>query len=386
MPGQDIYLDFWDHARFCKESLIVETEARDLVPMTLSPGQIRLRAAIVKQRKAEKPVRIIYLKSRRIQATTGTAAEFEIWVPVSRNAGTQHVQFGLPQGGGYAYAFSHASIEFLHEPRGGEIVNLPKADYDTAGAGVEKRPGQPDHALAAHELPETALARREHHQVGIELRSVHDDMEDDPAFTVDAAQLAALDVLAGRVAQAEVGMRIAAAEQNANRRLARDSERTQSYYRGMLAEIEKRASRRSSDAGAAEKDRSRIEATKLDRVTKLEDLVRKFSLRVKLELTDVLVVPLPVRTISVRLIRKKEERLVALAWNAVLRALDALLCEHCSRRAHPLFLCESVHMQCGACLSPCPSCGRVFCKVCQAKCKCGAAGLTYKKPPHAAIR
>jgi hypothetical protein len=56
--------------------LIVETEARELVPMILSPGQIRLRDAIAKQRTAGKPVRIIYLKSRRIQATTGTAAEF----------------------------------------------------------------------------------------------------------------------------------------------------------------------------------------------------------------------------------------------------------------------------------------------------------------------
>lgn len=206
------------------------------------------------------------------------------------------------------------------------------------------------------------------------LRSVHDDLEDDPEFAVNSAQLAALHPLAGRVAQAEVRARIGAAEQSANRRLARESERTESYYRGMLAEIEKRAARRSADAAAAEKERSRMEATRLDRAAKLEDLVRKFSLRVKLELTDVLVVPLPVRTISVRLIRKKEERLVALAWNAVLKALDTPLCEHCSNHARPLFLCEKVHMLCAACLGPCRACGRVFCRSCQAKCKCGAAG------------
>jgi hypothetical protein len=76
IPEEEIYRNFQDHARFCKESLIVETEARELVPMILSPGQIRLRDAIAKQRTAGKPVRIIYLKSRRIQATTGTAAEF----------------------------------------------------------------------------------------------------------------------------------------------------------------------------------------------------------------------------------------------------------------------------------------------------------------------
>ena len=76
IPEEEIYRNFQDHARFCKESLMVETEARELVPMILSPGQIRLRDAIAKQRRAGKPARIIYLKSRRIQATTGTAAEF----------------------------------------------------------------------------------------------------------------------------------------------------------------------------------------------------------------------------------------------------------------------------------------------------------------------
>ena len=44
--------------------------------MVLSPGQLRLREGIAKQRNLGRPVRLIYLKSRRIQATTGTAAEF----------------------------------------------------------------------------------------------------------------------------------------------------------------------------------------------------------------------------------------------------------------------------------------------------------------------
>jgi len=40
IPEEEIYRNFQDHARFCKESLMVETEARELVPMILSPGQI----------------------------------------------------------------------------------------------------------------------------------------------------------------------------------------------------------------------------------------------------------------------------------------------------------------------------------------------------------
>jgi hypothetical protein len=67
---------FADHARFCRESLVVENERRQVVKMVLQPGQVRLREAIDKERKAGRPVRIVYLKSRRIMATTATAAEF----------------------------------------------------------------------------------------------------------------------------------------------------------------------------------------------------------------------------------------------------------------------------------------------------------------------
>ena len=73
--ADDIYQSFQSHARFCQEALIMETEARTLVPMILSPGQVRLRQSIEKQQRRGQPVRIIYLKSRRIQATSGTAAE-----------------------------------------------------------------------------------------------------------------------------------------------------------------------------------------------------------------------------------------------------------------------------------------------------------------------
>jgi hypothetical protein len=212
------------------------------------------------------------------------------------------------------------------------------------------------------------------------LRSVRDDLEDDPAFTAPPDELRALYPVAVRAAEAEVRARIASLEQSANRRLARDCERMESYYAGMLAQLEKRAARRTAEVQTADKDRGRIEATRLDRAAKLEDLIRKYSLRVQLELTDVLVVSLPVRAIAVKLIRKKEERQVTLAWNAVLRALDTPLCEACSGRARPLYLCDAMggktagkmHMLCGTCLGPCPACARVFCRACQARCKCGA--------------
>lgn len=176
-----------------------------------------------------------------------------------------------------------------------------------------------------------------------------------------------------RAAQLEIRKHVAQAEENANRRLARDSERVESYYAQLLAQIEKRISKRAGDAAAAEKERSRGEATRADRVAKLEDLRRKYALHVRTEPALLLVVRAPVRRISVRLVRKKEERSCALDWNPGLAILEAPLCEHCAAPAHPLYLCERVHVLCRNCWAQCPHCSRFFCRVCQRGCKCEGA-------------
>ncbi len=176
---------------------------------------------------------------------------------------------------------------------------------------------------------------------------------------------------AARAARAAIRKHVAQIEESANRRLARDTARVEAYYQGLLAQIGKRAARRANDPDAAQKERSRAEATELDRLAKLEDLRRKYSLKIETGLAMLLRVRVPVRRIAVRLIRKKEERAFLLDWNSVLRSLDAPICERCSVRAHPLYLCEQIHCLCRDCWAQCPACMRFFCRVCQPRCKCG---------------
>ena len=207
------------------------------------------------------------------------------------------------------------------------------------------------------------------------LNTVRDELEDDPAFVLQREELARLFPMALGGAQPEIRRLAFAMEQNANRRLARDSERIHSYYRDLLRQIEKRIARHSGDPKAEEKERSRAAATELDRAAKLEDVVRKYSLKIRIEAGDVLVVTLPVREIGVQMIRKKAERAARFHWNPALGGLESPWCEGCFGRAHPLFLCDDrVHFLCKSCLSACASCGKVFCRACQSKCKCGAAG------------
>ena len=207
------------------------------------------------------------------------------------------------------------------------------------------------------------------------LEAVRDDLEEDSDLSAARAEIPTLFPIALGAAQPEIRLLAAAIEQSANRRMTRDAERIHAYYRDLQLQIQKRIARHKNDPPAAEKERSRAAATELDRAAKLDDLARKYALKIRVEPADVLAVSLPVREIAVRVIRKKSERIAKLHWNAALGKLESLWCESCSAPAHPLFLCDDrVHFLCKSCLSACASCGKVFCRACQAKCKCGAAG------------
>jgi hypothetical protein len=209
------------------------------------------------------------------------------------------------------------------------------------------------------------------------LKAVADDLEEDPAFAMEREELTRLFPIALRGAQPEIRRLAQGMELNANRRMARDSERIHAYYRDLLRQIDKRIARHSGDAKAAEKERSRATATELDRTAKLADLARRYSLKIRIEPGDVLAVSLPVREISARVIRKKAERPAKFHWNPAAGGLESPWCESCSGRAHPLFLCDDgVHFLCKACLAPCPNCGKQFCRACQRKCKCGFPNST----------
>ena len=204
------------------------------------------------------------------------------------------------------------------------------------------------------------------------LEAVRDDLEEDPEGATTGSELSRLFPIALRGTQPEIRRLAMGIESSANRRMARDAERINSYYRDLLRQIEKRVARHKNDAPAAEKERTRATATEMDRIAKLDDLARKYALKIRIEPGDVLAVALPVREISVRMIRKKTERVTKLHWNAALGKLEQLWCERCSAPAHPLFLCDDrVHFLCKSCLGPCANCQRQFCRKCQSRCKCG---------------
>jgi len=76
-PAQrdELIAAFDDHATFCRESLRIRNTTGTSVAMELSPGQLKLDAAIKKQQARRQPVRLVVLKTRRSQFTAGACSE-----------------------------------------------------------------------------------------------------------------------------------------------------------------------------------------------------------------------------------------------------------------------------------------------------------------------
>jgi len=65
-----------DHERFCAECLKIRDKRGSVVPLRLTPAQVKLHAAVRRQQAAGKPVRLVDLKARQVHMSVGVAAEF----------------------------------------------------------------------------------------------------------------------------------------------------------------------------------------------------------------------------------------------------------------------------------------------------------------------
>ncbi|HXR40682.1 MAG TPA: hypothetical protein VN776_16380 [Terracidiphilus sp.] len=125
MTADQIAHGFEDHATFCRESLLVEAEDKRLgeVPMILGPGQVKLDEAIQRQRELQLPVRILYLKSRRVQASTGTAAEF--FHDTIANPGVRSLVLGHQEDSTRTLFNMYKRFHLRYQPFGG-VITLPQ--------------------------------------------------------------------------------------------------------------------------------------------------------------------------------------------------------------------------------------------------------------------
>ncbi len=174
--------------------------------------------------------------------------------------------------------------------------------------------------------------------------------------------------LAGQVQRAlpsRIEQALAPFTKGLERRLARDQDRLHAYHDGLHREALLRAAGlREGDAGR-ERQALRAAAVAREYQAKLDDLERKYALRVTAAWVQTLELVTPVHRLTVQIKRRKAERVVQLDWNSVARRLELPPCEASWSTERPRLVCDdALHLVAPSGLAPCPGCGRIFCRAC----------------------
>ena len=160
------------------------------------------------------------------------------------------------------------------------------------------------------------------------------------------------------------------------KRLNRDTTRVFNYYETLKAETQrifgkKRVSGKDSDDGTGIPDEEgKILSQKLDAIEgekrwKIQDLVSKYALDVRIEPVCVIDVETETPVFWIEIRRRLSSRLFPLTYNPFLRKMDPLPCEACFYPRGGAYICdEKLHILCAACFSKCPECGRPYCSAC----------------------
>jgi len=154
------------------------------------------------------------------------------------------------------------------------------------------------------------------------------------------------------------------------RRLDRDRSRIHQYHSDLhLAAQKKLAALAGSKSEKADNDRKRellrIAAIEREYAAKLGDLRHNYALRVSVEWVQGLELFVPVQRFQVLVKRRKGERLMRLDWHPAVRLMEPGPSDWGLGIARSRLVCDDqLHITDPSGQSPCPSCGRAWCRAC----------------------
>lgn len=141
----ELGLAFDDHPTFCRESLTIRDLSGSVVPFECSPGQLKLDAAIERQRAKKRPIRLVVLKTRRSFFTAGVCSRIFHDVPFYPGRKATVVADTYKPAGKEAFGYlTHFQRHYKPFTRHGARLKLPSLFKDTQqeiqwanGSGIE---------------------------------------------------------------------------------------------------------------------------------------------------------------------------------------------------------------------------------------------------------
>jgi hypothetical protein len=146
------------------------------------------------------------------------------------------------------------------------------------------------------------------------------------------------------------------------RRLDRDLAQVHEYYSGLRQEAWQRLQKHNADSA---REQLRMDAAEREYQAKVADLRQKYDLRVRIELSQTLMVSSPVQRVELTIKRRKGERSLALDWHPLTRRLDPPPCQWSYATDTTRMVCDdALHLVSLAGHADCEQCNRSYCRAC----------------------
>ena len=145
-------------------------------------------------------------------------------------------------------------------------------------------------------------------------------------------------------------------QESMNRRYQRDVANLEEYYEDLRKEMEENLKRSGLSDQLVSDRKSKISMIPDELKMKKEDLFKKYSIRVKLNLCGGIHIRTPAMKILYQMPFGKKQKQLSMIFNAVTKSLDPLVCEGCGDSTYNIGFCEHLHILCPACRKNCPVC------------------------------
>jgi hypothetical protein len=191
----------------------------------------------------------------------------------------------------------------------------------------------------------------------------------DAGEALSSETLQALLPRAENALRAKLADRLTAMSARIQHNLALDLARIEEYYDDLANDLRRRRTRLAeTEAERSQSLDDKLAVLEAERRAKAEDVRGRYSLRVDLELVNVLLIVQPKVTLSVSIGNRTTTIERTVVWDPLTHRLEPLVCDACGQPGEGMTLCVGGHLAHTDCLAPqCIDCKRAYCQLCSAQ-------------------
>ncbi|MDO8670651.1 MAG: hypothetical protein Q7O66_04380 [Dehalococcoidia bacterium] len=178
--------------------------------------------------------------------------------------------------------------------------------------------------------------------------------------------LARLDTVYRRAAvvlERQIADTIVAYRRRTNRHLELENLRINTFYDDTIEELKRRAGRADSDE-RRQAIEGKIEASDLERRSKIADIAAKHKLRVVFSLLNAAIITQPKVRSKVRVENRYAATDLYMVFDPLTGEMELPVCQVCSEATEVIHLCANGHVVCPECITACGACKREYCVTC----------------------